>query len=176
VTSPNRDSDAIHADLERARAEFRQLARASTPADLARRSDGTRWSNRELLFHMLFGYLITRNLRFVVKIVSRLPHPAQTRFAATLNAAARPFDQINYWGSRAGGRAFTPVQMARWMDRVIASLHRSLDREGHAALRRSMAFPTRWDPYFNDRMDLADVYRYATLHFDHHRRQLTLGD
>jgi hypothetical protein len=39
-----------------------------------------------------------------------------------------------------------------------------------------MSFPVRWDPYFADRMSLADVYHYPTLHFDHHRRQLTLAD
>lgn len=176
MVSPGTESDAIHADLERARGEFRQLVHAGTPADLARRSDGTRWSNRELLFHMLFGYLITRNLRFIVKIVSRLPISVQKRFAAALDAGTRPFDLINYWGSRAAGRTLTPRQMVRWMDRVIAALHRSLDREDSAAMRRSMAFPTRWDPYFAERMSLADLYRYPTLHFDHHRRQLTLDN
>jgi hypothetical protein len=39
-----------------------------------------------------------------------------------------------------------------------------------------MTFPVRWDPYSTDRMSLADVYHYAPLHFDHHRRQLTLLD
>jgi hypothetical protein len=37
-----------------------------------------------------------------------------------------------------------------------------------------MPLPTRWDPYFTGWMSLAEVYRYATRHFDHHRRQLTL--
>lgn len=37
-----------------------------------------------------------------------------------------------------------------------------------------MPFPTSWDPYFTPYMTLADVYRYATLHFEHHRRQLTV--
>jgi hypothetical protein len=37
-----------------------------------------------------------------------------------------------------------------------------------------MTFPTHWDPYFTERMTLRDVYHYATRHFDHHRRQLTL--
>ena len=31
-------------------------------------------------------------------------------------------------------------------------------------------------PIFAPRMSLADVYHYATLHFEHHRRQLTLTD
>ena len=39
-----------------------------------------------------------------------------------------------------------------------------------------MAFPTCWDPYFAPRMSLADVYHYATLHFGHHERQLTLAE
>jgi len=52
--------------------------------------------NRELLFHMLLGYLVTRNVIPIVKIVSRLPTPVQRGFAAGLNAGTRPFDQINY--------------------------------------------------------------------------------
>ena len=147
---------------------------ASTPADLARASNGTRWTNRELLFHVLFGYLITHNLRFVVKTITKLPAGAQRSFAAALDAATGPFDRINYWGSRAGGRLLSPARMTAWLNRVINSLHRHLDRESAAALRASMAFPTRWDPHFAERMSLADVYHYPTLHFDHHRRQLTL--
>ncbi len=37
-----------------------------------------------------------------------------------------------------------------------------------------MHFPTRWDPFFQDHMTLADVYRFAGQHFDFHARQLTL--
>jgi hypothetical protein len=167
--------DAIRAEMERARAEFRDLVMRSTPGELARRSNGTRWTNRELLFHMLFGYLITRNLRIVVRVVAALPPGAQRGFASLLDAGTGLFDHINYWGSRAGGRLLGPARMAAWLDRVIASLLCHLDRESDLALRGSMAFPTSWDPYFAERMSLADVYHYATVHFDHHSRQLTLG-
>jgi hypothetical protein len=166
----------IHAEMERARRDFHALIDHSTSDGLARPSNGTRWTNRELLFHMLFGYLITRNLRIIVKIVTRLPLSLQDAFARLLDTATRPFDQINYLGSCAGGRVLTSARMGRWCDRVIDSLHRHLDADSDAALRRSMSFPVRWDPYFADRMSLADVYHYATLHFDHHRRQLTLAD
>jgi hypothetical protein len=88
--------------------------------------------------------------------------------------ATRSFHVINYWGSRLGGRTVSPRLMARWSDRVIASLQRHLDAESESSLRASMAFPTRWDPYFAARMRLLDLYRYTTLHFDHDRRQLTL--
>jgi hypothetical protein len=124
---------------------------------------------------MLFGYLITRNLLIVVKLVTRLPHPAQRGFSALLNAGARPFHQINYWGSCAGARVVSVPRMYRSIDRVIASLRRRLGAETDGVLRQPMPFPTKWDPYFTDRMTLADVYHYATQHFDFHRQQLTFA-
>ena len=38
-----------------------------------------------------------------------------------------------------------------------------------------MHFPTGWDPFFTDRMSLADVYHHGTQHFDFHARQLALS-
>ena len=61
------------------------------------------------------------------------------------------------------------------MDRVIASLQRSLGRLTDEALQGGMHFPTRWDPFFKDYMTLESVYRYPGQHFDFHRRQLTLN-
>ncbi len=165
----------IRAELDRVRDEFRTLVANSTPVDLARPSNGTSWTNRELLFHMMFGYLITRNLRYLFAVMSRAPKRWQRAFAATLDAATRPFNLVNYWGSRFGGRVLTPERMARWSDGAINSLQRSLDAEADASLRRDMAFPTRWDPYFKPRMTRQELYHYPTLHFDHHRRQLTIG-
>lgn len=132
--------------------------------------------HRQLLFHMLFGYLITRNLLLIVKLVSHLPMPLQRRFAGLLNVGSRPFHLINYWGSCAGGRLVPLARMPGWLDAVTASLDRHLDAETDATLARSMAFPTRWDPFFAPRMTLGDVYHYATQHFDFHRQQLTLDD
>ena len=171
---PSREE--IRHEMDRACVEFRGLLRSSSPPDLARLSDGTRWTNGELLFHMLFGYLLTRNLRLVVKVVTRVPVPAQRGFARLLDSATRPFHHVNYWGSRVGGRVVKGARLDAWFGRVIDSLHRRLDAESDVALQRSMCFPVRWDPYFAERMTLADVYHYATLHFDHHRRQLTLGN
>ncbi|MEZ5152924.1 hypothetical protein [Rhodococcus zopfii] len=37
-----------------------------------------------------------------------------------------------------------------------------------------MPYPTRWDPFFSRYMDLGDIYRYPTRHYDFHRDQLTL--
>jgi hypothetical protein len=166
--------EAIHAELDRVRSEFRDLVTHATASDLRRKSAGTDWSNRELLFHMLFGYLITRNLLVLVTLVSRVPRGAQRGFASVLDMTTPAFHRINFWGSRAGGAMISPRRADAWLARVIASLHRRLDAETDSSLRRTMRFPVRWDPYFAERMSRADVYHYATLHFDHHRRQLTI--
>jgi hypothetical protein len=93
-----------------------------------------------------------------------------------LNAATRPFDQVNFLGSYAAGRTVSPERMAVMFDHVVAKLHQRLDAESDADLARGMHYPTRWDPFFKDYMTLADVYHFPTQHYDFHRRQLTLPD
>ena len=45
----------IHAELRRTQADFHDLVARASAQDLRRRSDGTRWTNRQLLWHMVFG-------------------------------------------------------------------------------------------------------------------------
>jgi hypothetical protein len=166
----------IAADLERARAELHRLL------DEAQRNDtwtkptrGTRWTNEQLLFHMVFGYMVVQRLLILVKVFSRLPNSFSRVFARVLNAATRPFDVINYYGSCAAALVYNRRRMGAKMDQVIASLQRKLTRGSDDALRRGMHFPTRWDPYFKDHMTLEDVYRFPGQHFDFHAHQLTVA-
>ena len=159
------DVQEIAAELGRVRADFRRLVEGATEDELRAPSSGTRWTNRQLLFHMLFGYLLVRNLLPLVWLVSRLPSAVSRSFAALLNAGTRPFLVVNYIGSLGGGRVLGRAGMVRWMDRVTGSLERSLVRTSGESLGRGMSFPVGWDPY---------VYHYATQHYAHHRRQLTV--
>lgn len=168
------DPGDISAEMSRARADFHDLLATATVGELRRPSNGTRWTNEQLLFHMLFGYLVVRALLFLVRSFSRLPPAASRTFAAVLDAGTRPFHVINYAGSLGGARVLGYRGMDRAMDRVVSSLQASLAGEPEAALQRGMHFPQGWDPYFKDFMTLRDVYHYATQHYDHHRRQLTL--
>ena len=95
-------------------------------------------------------------------------------FAATLNAARRPFHLINYLGSCARPSAPHDPCHVNLLDRIIRALRRSLAAETDQSLALTMNFPTGWDPYFKPTMSVLDVYHYGTQHFDHHRRQLTL--
>lgn len=141
---------------------------------MRRRSSGTRWTNEELMFHMVFGYMVVQALLPLVKFFGRLPPPAGRAFSRVLNAGTRPFHAVNYWGSRAAALVYNRHRMVRKLERVTASLARSLARETEKSLSLTMAFPTRWDPFFAPAMTVAEVYAYPTLHFDFHARQLSL--
>jgi hypothetical protein len=169
------DRAAVRAEMEQARHDFRRLVSDARPADLRRPSDGTKWTNQQLLFHMLFGYLIVRALLVLVHAFGLLPDGASKAFARLLDSAHKPFDLINYLGSCAGARIIPPRRMPGMLDRVIAALQRHLEREANSALGRGMHYPTTWDPFFADYMTLTDIYHYPTQHFRFHQRQLTLS-
>jgi hypothetical protein len=170
------DRTALATDIERARAEFHRLLVDAERHDAWTKSThGTRWTSEQLLFHMVFGYMVVERLIILVKVFGRLPDRVGRVFARILNAATRPFHVINYYGSCAAALVYNRRRMGAKLDRVIASLQGKLARESDDALRRGMHFPTRWDPFFNDYMTLEDIYRYPGQHFDFHARQLILN-
>jgi hypothetical protein len=170
------DRTALASDLKRARVELHRLLAAAERHDAwTNTTQGTSWTNEQLLFHMVFGYMIVQRLLLLVKVFSRLPDRVGRVFARILNAATRPFHVINYYGSCAAALVYNRRRMGAKMDRAIASLQGKLARESDDALRRGMHFPTRWDPFFNDYMTLEDIYRYPGQHFDFHARQLILN-
>ncbi|MET9227799.1 DinB family protein [Lentzea sp. NPDC003310] len=169
------DRQAVHGDLERARTTFRTLLDSASAGALRRRSDGTRWNNRQLLFHMLLGFLIMRALLALTKAISRLPGWVGRGWARLLDAGTRPFDAVNFAGSWLGGSLMPRGAMIGLCDRTVAALHRRLDRETDVGLARGMPYPTRWDPFFREFMTVADLYRFPVRHFDFHREQLSFS-
>ena len=174
-TEDDVDRQSVQAEMQRAAAELRALAARSSPTDLRRGSAGTRWTNEQLLFHMVFGYMVVRALLPLVRLFGRLPDRDGRIFAGLLNAGRRPFHLVNYVGSCGGALVFRGPRLIRQMDRTVAALRRKVDRATADALSRTMHFPVDWDPFFRDRMTLLEVYHYGTQHFDFHRQQLTLG-
>jgi DinB superfamily len=168
------DIQAVHDDLERARATFRTLLGDASDDELRRRSNGTRWTNRQLLFHMLLGFLIMRALLALARIMARLPDGVGRGWARVLNAGTKPFDVVNFAGSWLGGNAMPRKAMVSLCDRTIAALHRRLDRERNSSFAKGMPYPTRWDPCFREFMTVADLYRFPVQHFDFHAEQLSL--
>jgi hypothetical protein len=173
VTAPL-DRAAVVAGYRRNCAELEAALAAAAPEALRRRSAGTRWSNEELLYHMVFGYIVVLALLPLVRLFGRLPASANRGFARLLNAGTAPFDVVNYWGSKGGARIFNRRRMAAKLRRLTSALERRLDRESESGLGLRMYFPTRWDPFFKETMTLADVYAYPVAHFDFHAAQLSL--
>jgi hypothetical protein len=167
------DKCDIDADLERVGADFHALVDSATNAELRAPTNGTKWTNEQLFFHMLFGFLLVRALLVLVKVFGRLPDTASRVFAAALNAGARPFHVVNYLCAIPAARFLRAQSMSRVMDHVIGQLRAVLGAESARTLALEMHFPTRWDPYFKDVMTVADLYDYPTKHYQHHRRQLT---
>ena len=167
---------AIHDEMQHAKADFGGLLANASRADLRRRSNGTKWTNRQLLFHMLLGYVLVRALLGLMQLFSRLPDRFSRKFASILNAGARPFHVINYLGSCGGALVLRDERLVSTFGRTVDSLGRRLDGESDAELARAMYFPVDWDPYFSEVMTLGAVYHYGTQHFAHHRRQLTIPD
>lgn len=168
------DRAAIAGELERTRVQLHRLLADASDTSLRSRSAGTRWTNEQLLFHMVFGYMVVAALLPLVRMVSRLPAGVERRFAQVLDAGTRPFDVVNYYGSCAAALVFNRNRMGTKADRVIGALSRRLKRESEQALGRGMFFPVRWDPFFTDYMTIGELYRYPIRHFDFHERQLTL--
>lgn len=173
ANGPQVDRQALHDGFERSRADLHRLVAQATPADLKRRTDGTRWTNQQMLWHMAFGYLIVRRLLPLVRLFGRLPDRFSRTFAAGLDAGTRPFHHINYFGAVGGALFFHGPRLIRQLDRTLDRLHRSVDAETETAMGCRMHFPVGWDPYFRDTMTVAEVYRYGTQHYDFHRAQLT---
>ena len=176
MAEPMTDSAAaLSADLERARTDFHHLLGLVGGNEWKKPTSGTRWTNEELLFHMVFGYMVVQRLLILVRLFGHLPDGFSRRFAGALNAVTPLFDRINYYGTNLAALVYNRRRMAAKLDRVIDALQRSLVRRDQRALSQGMHFPNRWDPYFRDYMTLSDVYGYPGQHYDHHRRQLAVA-
>ncbi|MFB7466480.1 DinB family protein [Streptomyces sp. NPDC056224] len=169
------DRQAVYEDYERVRLTFHRLLDSASEEELSGATRGTRWTNEQLLWHMLFGYMVVLRLRVLVRLFGRLPRSVSKVFARVLDAATVPFDRVNYVGPRGAVKFYGPRRMGVAFDRVVDSLQRRLAAESDIDLARGMHYPVRWDPFFKDFMTLADIYRYPTQHFDFHHRQLTFS-
>jgi hypothetical protein len=85
------DRQAVHADLERVRADFHRLLAEASVTGLRGPTAGTRWTNEQLLFHMLFGYMLVRVLLPLLGVFAKLPRAVGRTYARLLDAAAGPF-------------------------------------------------------------------------------------
>ena len=145
------DRQAIHAELELARGTFQTLMATASPAALGRRTTGTKWTNQQMLFHMLFGYLI----------VLRLLRLVGCFFDGSVTGTSSGFAQSQRRNPALSRRQLPRRSAAvRWVSAAprlaansltappSAAPHRLSDDETDETPRGGMHFPVGWDPYF----------------------------
>ena len=125
----------------------------ATRAELRTPTNGTRWTNKQLLFHMLFGFVVVRVLLPLVKGFGRLPPAVSRVFAAILNAGTRPFHVLNYLSALPGGTVLDSPAMGRLMYSTIEHLRGSLDAGARAHTRTRDALPGRLGSLLQGRHD-----------------------
>jgi hypothetical protein len=155
--------------------DFGRIVSTVRPAELDGPTLGTRWTNHQLLFHMVLGQNIALTSIPLFGAFSRLPPGASRAWSAVLEAGSGPYDWVNWAGAVAGARLMGTGAMARMMDRTTRTILGWYDRAGAEDLARGMSVPPSWDPYFSEWMDRRDILEWAPKHYRHHRAQLTLG-
>ncbi len=165
---------SVLAAYDRMRQELGVLVRETPSDDLGRSTKGTRWTNRELLFHMVLGFLVVRTLVRLCRLGGRLPIRMTRSFSCVLDWAVGPFNWFNYIGSVLGARLVSVERLPHRLDRVTDKLERQMVKTTDTDLHRGMSYPTNWDPFFKDFMTLIEIFEYPVRHFDFHRQQLNL--
>lgn len=167
-------SKDVRAALVWVGADFQALTTSASPEELDAPSNGTKWSNRELLFHMWFGQRITRVFIPMIGGFSRLPPSASNGYARLLTLISGPYEWVNYAGSVAGARVGGLGRARRWMAHDTTAILRWADTASPDDLSRGMSVPATWDPYFLPWMSRHDLLEWAPRHYRHHRAQLNI--
>ena len=163
----------LTAELAAVHATFHALLAARSDADLRQSSRNPGWTNGEVLWHMVFGFVMLAALAPLVRLWGRLPRRYSKRFAWLLNRATGIFNRVNAWGARGGARVYTHRRIGRRFDRAYAAVLRLVETAGDDEWALGMHYPMRWDALFHDFMTLEDICRYPIAHFNFHLNQLT---
>jgi hypothetical protein len=164
----------LRAELESAREEFHRALTALSRDGWRARSRNAGWTNGELCFHILLGFILITPLYWIMRAMHHLPAWCDTGFARLLNASTPLFNRVNALGPRVGARVLSPRGVRRQFDRAVSRILRRLDRLTPTDQELGMHYPTRWDPRFTPVMTVEQLLRYPVGHLRHHLEQLSV--
>lgn len=162
----------LRSDLEAARGEFHAMVASISEREWTGPSQNPGWTNGQIVFHILLGFILVVPLAWLLVFFGRLPALCSRIFAGALNLSTPLFNRINAMGPRAGARLLGRAGIITEFDQVHGAILGRLDRARPSNWAAAMSYPTRWDPRFQKRMDLAALLRYPVDHLRHHRDQL----
>jgi hypothetical protein len=162
----------LQTELEAARQEFHSMAAQVSEQGWARSSNNPGWTNGQVLFHVLLGFILVLPLARLLVFFGHLPAVFGRAFAGLLNLSTPLFHRINALGPRVAARVLGRAGVIRKFDRVHRAILTRLNRVRPTQWALTMHYPTRWDPRFGAHMRLEDLFRYPVAHLRHHRPQL----
>jgi hypothetical protein len=162
----------LRAELEAARGEFHAMVASISEREWTLSSRNTAWTNGQVVFHILLGFILVLPLARLLVFFDRLPDQCSRTFAKTLDLSTPLFHRVNAIGPRVGARLLGRAGIISRFDHVHRAILARLDRARPVDWEATMHYPTRWDPRFHARMDLAALLRYPIGHLRHHRDQL----
>jgi hypothetical protein len=165
----------IRDELEETRREFHALLTSLSAADWDAPSRNPAWTNGQVVFHMLFAFLLIPSLFWLIRFWSRLPDSYSRAFARMLDFSTPLFNRVNALGPRGQAVVFGRRRAGPIYDRVHRSILRQVDSIKDDDWGRGMSYPRRWDPDFGAFMTFESLFRYPTQHFRRHRAQLSGG-
>jgi hypothetical protein len=169
---PETQRAQLRADLATARQEFHEMASSLSEHAWTEPSRNPGWTNGQILFHILLGFILVLPLASLLVFFGHLPRVFSRVFAGILNLSSPLFNRINASGPRAGARLLGKAGVLRKFDKVHGAVLARFDRIRPRDWTLTMHYPTRWDPRFRADMRLADLFRYPVDHMRHHRAQL----
>jgi hypothetical protein len=165
----------LRSDLAAARQEFCDMVAATAGQSWAKPSHNPCWTNGQLLFHVLIGFILVMPLAGILVFFGHLPAVCSRIFAAILNFSTPLFNRINAVGPRAGARLLGQEGLITKFDQVHGAILERLEHVRPSDWALAMHYPTRWDARFKTPMRLEDLFRYPVDHLRHHRGQLRVA-
>jgi hypothetical protein len=166
--------EELRVELESARVDFHRALSALSRDGWRARSRNAGWTNGELCFHMLLGFILVSPLYWIMRAMHYLPDWCDVGFARLLDASTPLFNRINALGPRIGARVLSARGVGRQFDRAMNRVTRRLERLTPKDRALGMHYPTRWDPRFTPVMTVEQLLRYPIGHLRHHLAQLSI--
>lgn len=166
----------VRSDLESSSCRFHMLLDSLSQDDWDTPSLNPAWTNGQLVYHILFAFMLVPSLFWMIRFWSRLPDSWSRRFARMLDFSTPLFNRVNALGPRGQARLLGRNRASAIFDRVHRTILRNLDSIHGERWHAGMHYPRRWDPTFREFMTFEDLLAYPSEHFAHHVRHLSAGD
>ena len=165
-------NESIKLEFNSARNEFQKLLNLLSDDDFRKKSHNPGWNNNEILFHMLFGFMIIIPLISIIRFFGKKPKKYSAVFSKVLNSSTSLFNWINAIGARGGGMIFKRHALSYRFYKTIEALNNKLDSVSENELKQGMYYPLKWDSLFAEYMTLEKLFRYPIAHFKFHKKQI----